>query len=366
LESNLYDANRFLQELPASGWSSEKALVLSRLGQHEAVLRIYVHELRDVEAAEQYCERIYSEAQAHKAGGVGGGGGGGGLGGKSHHHHDDDDDADDVSKIRNRKSRVRSLASSHKLPDKSDEENARLNAAASDVYLDLIKVYLSDELGSPDLNAVVKVLNKHFNRVHPVKVLAVVPPSTPLVLLAPFLSKAMRHLDSQRRGTQVQHGLLKVHFMNLSHEVTQKRIEQLSDMAQVPALAKLGSPKHSYPPVLLSESDYPSEHEVKCIRHQFESGHMVLQFEVKNALKGNNNPNMSHVLVRVVASDDDLYTVEKEIELPFLPFASMGSCYVVLREKRQTMGGVITSFSCDLYYDEHVIPLQNIEVNTHH
>lgn len=143
-------------------------------------------------------------------------------------------------------------------------------------------------------------------------------------------------------------------------QVTQRRIEQLSDMAQVPALAKLGSPRRSFPPILLSEQESGAEQEVKCIRHMFDS-HMVLQFEVLNNVKGQN---MSHVNVKVVASDDDLYHIENEIELPYLPYSSTGSCYVVLREKRQTIGGVNTSFSCDLYHDGHVIPLQNIEVNT--
>jgi hypothetical protein len=41
----------------------------------------------------------------------------------------------------------------------------------------------------------------------------------------------------------------------------------------------------------------------------------------------------------------------------------MGSCYVVLRERKQTMGAVHTSFSCDLYFDDRVNPLQNLEVS---
>jgi len=236
--------------------------------------------------------------------------------------------------------------------------------AAGDVYLDLAKVHLSEETdgAAADMDAAVSLLSRHFTRINPVKVLAALPPATPLLRLAPYLGKAMRHLESQRRSMQVKHGLLKVHFLNLSHEVTQRRIEQLSDMAQVPALARLGAPRHSLPPTLLSEhGGGESEHEVKCVRHMFESGHVVLQFEVRNAVKGQD---MSKVTVRAVPSDDDLFSLEDEIELPFLPYGSTGSCYAVLREKRQTMGMVQTSFSCDLYFGHHVVPLQNLELST--
>jgi len=173
----------------------------------------------------------------------------------------------------------------------------------------------------------------------------------------------MRHLESQKRTMQVKHGLLKVHFLNLSHEMTQRRLEQLSDMAQVPALAKLGPPRRSLQPILLSEgADTASEHEVKCVRHLLEGGLVVLQFEVRNRVKGRGS--IDRVLVRVSPADDDLYSVDTEIELPFLPYGSTGSCYAVLRAQRQTMGTVVSSFSCDLLYDDHVNPLLNFELSS--
>ena len=73
---------------------------------------------------------------------------------------------------------------------------------------------------------------------------------------------------------------------------------------------------------------------------------------------------MSNVSVRVVPSDDDLFDVEAEISLPFLPSGSTGSCYTVLREKKQTIGAVFTSFSCDLHYNGVDQPLQDIEIST--
>ena len=73
---------------------------------------------------------------------------------------------------------------------------------------------------------------------------------------------------------------------------------------------------------------------------------------------------MSNVVVRVVPSDEDLFDVEAQIALPFLPSGSTGSCYTVLRERKQTLGVVQTSFSCDLHYNGVDQPLQDIELST--
>jgi len=332
LESTQYDPTKLLAVLPPDA-QLEKALVLSRLGRHEAVLRIYVHELFDPVLAEQYCDRIYRAAAAAQA---------------SNQLNNDDN------------------------ADSARQESARDQAtAAQDVYLDLMKVFLTDDPNSAtrestaDVEAAVALLSRHFTRINPVKVLTSFPPSTPLARLAPFLGKAMRHLESEKRSLSVKHGLLKVHFMNLSHEVTQRRIEQLSNMTRVPALAKLGTPKQSLPAQVLSESEDVTgvaEHEVTCVQHFYESGHIVLQFEVRNcAVKG---ASMKGVKVRAVAADDDLFSVEAEMELPYLPFGSAGSCYVVLREMKQTMGAVNTSFSCDLFYNDIVTPLLNLDIST--
>lgn len=330
LESTQYDPTKLLAALPPDA-QLEKALVLSRLGQHEAVLRIYVHELFDPVLAEQYCDRIYRAAAAQAA------------------KVNDDSIADGAGQ-----GSMRDQAT-----------------AAQDVYLDLMKVFLTDDPNSAtrestvDVEAAVALLSRHFTRINPVKVLTSFPPSTPLARLAPFLGKAMRHLESEKRSLSVKHGLLKVHFMNLSHEVTQRRIEQLSNMTRVPALAKLGTPKQSLPAQVLSESEEVTgvaDHEVTCVQHFYESGHVVLQFEVRNcAVKG---VSMKGVKVRAVAADDDLFSVEAEMELPYLPFGSAGSCYVVLREMKQTMGAVNTSFSCDLFYNDIVTPLLNLDIST--
>jgi len=61
LESPLseYRPERVMKFLPTQ-FLHEYALLVSRLGKHEEALRIYVHQLHDLELSEQYCDRIYT------------------------------------------------------------------------------------------------------------------------------------------------------------------------------------------------------------------------------------------------------------------------------------------------------------------
>lgn len=54
-----YHPQRVLKFLPPA-CLHETALVLSRQGEHQAVLSAYVHRLKDMRLAEWYCDRIYT------------------------------------------------------------------------------------------------------------------------------------------------------------------------------------------------------------------------------------------------------------------------------------------------------------------
>lgn len=56
--STEFHPERALRLLPPT-FQHEYALVLSRLGRHEEVLRIYVRQLQDLALAEEYCDRIF-------------------------------------------------------------------------------------------------------------------------------------------------------------------------------------------------------------------------------------------------------------------------------------------------------------------
>ena len=64
LASSEFHPQRVLQSLvPPHRFIKETALVLSRLGEHQAVLCVYLHILRDLRLAEWYCDRIYTAFQ---------------------------------------------------------------------------------------------------------------------------------------------------------------------------------------------------------------------------------------------------------------------------------------------------------------
>ncbi len=57
--SEEYHANRILKVLPQD-YSYELGLVVSRLGKHKEVLKIYLHSLHDMHLAELYCESLFT------------------------------------------------------------------------------------------------------------------------------------------------------------------------------------------------------------------------------------------------------------------------------------------------------------------
>lgn len=95
------------------------------------------------------------------------------------------------------------------------------------MYLCLLRVYLQSgqEAGHPapkstgsaegggaadggegevgGLDEAVSLLERHFARVDPVKVMALLPPEVPVSKFLPFLSSAVRHAEARRRNNQV-------------------------------------------------------------------------------------------------------------------------------------------------------------------
>ncbi|GIL77647.1 hypothetical protein Vretifemale_7143 [Volvox reticuliferus] len=56
------DPGYVLDKLPLGELLEIRALMLERLGNHREALRLYVHALRDLAAAEAYCDRVYTAA----------------------------------------------------------------------------------------------------------------------------------------------------------------------------------------------------------------------------------------------------------------------------------------------------------------
>ena len=56
--SNFYHPENIMKYLP-NDYLHEFALIFSKLNKHEEVLRIYIHQLQDIDLAEKYCHTNY-------------------------------------------------------------------------------------------------------------------------------------------------------------------------------------------------------------------------------------------------------------------------------------------------------------------
>ncbi|KAF9362961.1 Vam6/Vps39-like protein [Mortierella sp. NVP85] len=65
-ESTFYKAERILSRLPVDGCYEERAILLSRIGQHDQALNIYVHKLNNFQAAEEYCIKNFNSLDTSK------------------------------------------------------------------------------------------------------------------------------------------------------------------------------------------------------------------------------------------------------------------------------------------------------------
>eukprot|EP01104_Vermistella_antarctica_P012521 TRINITY_DN3647_c0_g1_i2.p1 TRINITY_DN3647_c0_g1~~TRINITY_DN3647_c0_g1_i2.p1 ORF type:complete len:916 (-),score=175.96 TRINITY_DN3647_c0_g1_i2:3010-5757(-) len=158
-----YTPEKMLSRFPFDDLSEERAILLSRIGQHERALDIYVHKLRDPDQAERYCARHY----------------------------------DDVNR---------------------GEESAS-------VYLSLLRVLLdptkggssrsggggvtSGEIEAPLLQRALDILNRYHTRIDTAKAMELLPSDLSVQSLYPFLELVLKHSKMYLRSQQVVKNLLK-------------------------------------------------------------------------------------------------------------------------------------------------------------
>ncbi|GBP23493.1 hypothetical protein EVAR_12773_1 [Eumeta japonica] len=165
-ESSYYTPETVLLHFPNDSLMEERAIILGKLGRHEQALAIYVQILGDVERAIRYCE-----------------------------------------------------ATTQKPTDKNQ-----------DVYVILMRILMNPEQTSalsgplanvprhprasvPDLETALRILEKHSDKISPMKALSVLPDSVPLVRLKHFLQSALDSQLSLKRKTQMLKGLLYAEHM---------------------------------------------------------------------------------------------------------------------------------------------------------
>ncbi|ORX60430.1 hypothetical protein DM01DRAFT_320588 [Hesseltinella vesiculosa] len=146
------EAEKILTRLPLKDLFEERAILLSRIGQHDQALDIYVYQLKNYSMAEEYCSKIY----------------------------------------------------------KADP------TMGSEMYLTLLRVYLQPNHSnrdngqrSPLLEPALKLLAHHGSHINAAHVLAILPTHTPLQGLFPFFEKYIRESHRTRNKNKIVKNLLK-------------------------------------------------------------------------------------------------------------------------------------------------------------
>ena len=177
--SHHYNPERLLSKFPRHHLLEERCILLSRINQHEEALGILAHQLKDPDAAERYCVQVYNARQGAGA------------------------------------------------EVKEGEGN--------DLFLLLLHVYLkgsgtSGGAGGDDekkstsasssspppamLDAAVRLLTNHFRHINPVKALELIPPSTAIHSLQPYLLRVLRAQKHARRAGEVVKQLQKAEHLH--------------------------------------------------------------------------------------------------------------------------------------------------------
>ncbi|XP_076002792.1 vam6/Vps39-like protein isoform X1 [Genypterus blacodes] len=165
--SSSYEPARLISDFPFDGLLEERALLLGRMGKHEQALFIYVHILKDTHMAEEYCHRHYN----------------------------------------------------------------RLVEGSKDVYLSLLRMYLSPpdahclgpikmELLEPQANlqAALQVLELHHSKLNTTKAINLLPANTQIREIRVFLESVLEEKAQRKRFDQVMKSLLQAEFLRVQEE----------------------------------------------------------------------------------------------------------------------------------------------------
>ena len=203
-ESDRYQSHAILTKFQATSLYEERAVLLRRAGRHEEALRIYVHDMGELDMAKSYCDEVFREGSS-----VGGGSGSNGSNssGKS---------TGSTNGSRVETGDGSSNQSSFTVPTAYEER---------DVYLMLLRTCLQQPASVQRLpgwaggrntaliEPALKILNEHSGDIDPVQALSLLPPSTSVADLHSYLEGVLRDTTTRRRNTQVCKNLLKLELL---------------------------------------------------------------------------------------------------------------------------------------------------------
>ncbi|XP_026730982.1 vam6/Vps39-like protein [Trichoplusia ni] len=167
-KSTHYTPERFVLHFPKDGFFEERAIIYGKLGRHEQALAIYVLILGDVERAIRYCENVCTNGNNKNQ---------------------------DVYVIL-----MRILM--------NPSQDSALSGPLADVPR-------HPKTASPDLETALDILEKHADKISPLKALSVLPDSVPLSRLKHFLESALDGQLTLKRRMQILKGLLYAEHMQV-------------------------------------------------------------------------------------------------------------------------------------------------------
>ncbi|KAJ3428181.1 cnh domain containing [Anaeramoeba flamelloides] len=170
LESKYYTPGKILTNFPMDDLFEERAILLSRINQHEQALEIYINKLKDSEKAEQYCIR----------------------------HYNKDGETKDIF-----------LLLIKKLLEAGENENQK-------------------ESGNEKmLEQSFLILERHIRKIDPQKVFQILPKNIKVSKLVNYLRAVMKNLTEIKRTMKIKKNLYKSDYLNLTVERVQKRNKSL-------------------------------------------------------------------------------------------------------------------------------------------
>ncbi|KAF9585929.1 Vacuolar morphogenesis protein 6 [Lunasporangiospora selenospora] len=155
-ESTNYKAERILSRLPVDSCYEERAILLSRIGQHDQALNIYVHKLRNFQAAEEYCVKNFD----------------------------------------------------------SSDPTKNVYLLLLKVYLK------PPNKEKPMLEPALDILTRHGNHINPTAVLNLLPPSTKVDQLFKFFEKSIRESNKTKHMDMIVKNLLKAERLQTQEQLT--------------------------------------------------------------------------------------------------------------------------------------------------
>jgi Vam6/Vps39-like protein vacuolar protein sorting-associated protein 39 len=164
-ENARYDAKQMLEEFPPTKLLEERALLLRRVGLHDRALHIYVHKLKSLNLAEKYCDQVYTTKKSDVY----------------------------VALIR---------TCLRKPPDEGDDSK-------------------NDE--KKRVHDAIELMCKYHDRIDPVKVLSLLPVTTPVSELRKYLKFTFSRRDHDRRTVPVERELRKLECLDLEQRLSKLR-----------------------------------------------------------------------------------------------------------------------------------------------